>query len=106
MTPTQFFDNLYKRFSFLKHKNGSFLTKWKGIVNGPGCLDIINQTNLARVLCRNNVVVLENRVVMANIKNTFQLECEILTTHQRYFEMGNSLVFTKSFKYKKLICNT
>lgn len=76
-----------------------------GVVNGPGCLDIINQTNLAQVLCRDDVVVLENRVIMANIKIRYQLECEILHTQQRYFGMGNYIVFSKSFKHKEVIGN-
>lgn len=57
------------------------------------------------MLCQNNVVVLENRVVMANIKKNFQLQCEILNTQERYFKMGNSVAMLKNFQYKKTIRN-
>lgn len=95
----------YEHILLFQYGNGSLLPKWENIVNGPGCLDIINQTNLARVLCRNNVVVLENRVVMANVKKNFRLDCNILQMQEKYFQNGNSIAILESFEYKKAICN-
>lgn len=74
------------------------MPKWKGILNGPGCLDINNQSNLAQILCKNGVVILENRVVMATVIKNFQIKCDISFLPHRYFSKGNSYLVYRGFQ--------
>ncbi|GJQ82948.1 hypothetical protein Trydic_g5948 [Trypoxylus dichotomus] len=90
-------------YSNFTNDNKILLPEWHGILNGPGCLDINNQTNLAKILCNDGVIFLENRVVMATIIKTYDLPCTITFPPQKFFMKPNSFILLKGFQEKTLI---
>lgn len=76
---------------------------WKNIVNGKGCLNINHQDKLAKNLCDDNLVFLENRVVMPTVIKQYDIPCEITYLDVKYFEKSNSFIVWKHFQGKKLI---
>ena len=86
-----------------QYANKTVLPAWKGILNGPGCLDINDQSNLARILCKNGLIFLENRVVMSTVIEYYDIPCQMTYLNKRYFEKSNSFLFLKSFKEKHSI---
>lgn len=77
--------------------NRTLLPKWRGIVNGPGCLDMNNQSNLAEILCRDQLVILENRVVMASVVRNYDVTCQLAYINKRYFVTSNSFLLWEGF---------
>lgn len=72
------------------------------ILNGKSC----KKNNIVvpkTVVCRPDVVVLENQAVMTNDLKKNTIKCEILTISNKYYRRGNSIMVNKRFKYRKLI---
>ncbi|XP_017787236.1 PREDICTED: uncharacterized protein LOC108569960 [Nicrophorus vespilloides] len=83
--------------------NRSLSPEWKGLVNGPGCLDLNDQKNVAPVLCRDNVVVLESRTVISTVRRRFPISCEIAYLKDKLFVKPNSFLMLKTFPLKNII---
>ncbi|XP_019865674.1 uncharacterized protein LOC109594867 isoform X2 [Aethina tumida] len=81
------------------------LPHWTGVLNGRGCLDINNQTNLAKILCNDSIIFLENRVVLPNVMKNHNIECNVINFKQRYFKKDNVFLMAKSFRGKVKIDN-
>ncbi|XP_060526908.1 uncharacterized protein LOC132702344 [Cylas formicarius] len=80
----------------------NLLPKWQGIVNGPRCLDIGNKNNIVKVICDDDVVVLESVVMMAAVLRK-ELPCCVSHLPTRYFKSGNYFVMSNSFQGKFVI---
>lgn len=87
----------------LQDANKTVLPIWKDVLNGRGCLNINNQTNLAKNVCDEGVIFLENRVVMSTVIKRYNLSCAVTFSPTKYFVKANSFILLKSFQEKKLI---
>ncbi|XP_066246425.1 uncharacterized protein [Euwallacea similis] len=90
---------VYDNFTNLNHE---LLPQWVNVVNTEYCpRDMVNWKTISGAICQDNVAVLENRIIMAwALQN---VECEIAMLPQRYFDVGNFIVFSESFKKTKAI---
>lgn len=92
------------RFFFLQTNHQTeILPEWKPVLNTGKCLDINNQSNLASILCENNLVFLENRVIMSTLSKKYNIPCNVINYNVKYFQLGNSFLLMKGLKQKYLI---
>ncbi|XP_066149687.1 uncharacterized protein [Euwallacea fornicatus] len=90
---------VYDNFTDLNRK---LLPQWVNVANTEYCpRDMVNWKTISAAICQDNVAVLENRIIMAwALQN---VECEVAMLPQRYFDVGNFIVFSESFKNTKAI---
>ncbi|KAJ8917228.1 hypothetical protein NQ315_012720 [Exocentrus adspersus] len=86
-------------------ENKEILPEWQGVLNNNNCPDINDPSNIQKIICNDNVVVLENKVIMTSMSKTTRYSCTIEAFKDKYFRTGNSFLMLRAFKEKKLIDN-
>ncbi|XP_031337347.1 uncharacterized protein LOC116166514 [Photinus pyralis] len=94
---------VYNHFTRLRGAEKIVNRNWRGLLNGPGCKDINNQTNLAAILCNERIVILESRIVAASVVNDFHINCDIARVNRRYFVNGNAYLLRRGFYGKEAV---
>ncbi|XP_023310145.1 uncharacterized protein LOC111691474 [Anoplophora glabripennis] len=83
--------------------NRNILPQWQRIANNERCLDIEIPLNIPKIICNDNVVVLESKVVMGSLSMMAKYSCTIEAFGEKYFISGNSFLMSKALREKRII---
>ncbi|CAG9818354.1 unnamed protein product [Phaedon cochleariae] len=83
--------------------DGVVVPEWKEVLNNKNCLDIIDQRNISKIICKEGIVIFENRVIMSAIAKRSAFPCEIVNFGTIYYQKGNVFAMTRALKEKRLI---
>lgn len=96
-----FSDPLLLTYYMFQDQNRQILPQWNNIVNNEHCVNINNGDNIPKVICKEDVIILENYVIMTAVLK--HVQCDISAFPKRYYATGNNFIVRKGIQQIKQI---